>query len=101
MNQITAYQTDRAGLFLCETMADESPLEPGVFLIPAGAVEQPPPSEWPDDKWPRWNGYAWDLIAKPSADETAKIKLAAFLARNPDVLGLISTGSTSAIANQP
>lgn len=29
--------------FLYETAAAESPLEPGIFLIPAGAYEDPPP----------------------------------------------------------
>lgn len=37
------YQTNAAGVYVGTTTADESPLEPGVYLIPAGCVETPPP----------------------------------------------------------
>ena len=53
MNQITVYQTNYSGLFVGETLADESPLEPGVFAIPAGCVETAPPESWQEDQWPR------------------------------------------------
>ncbi len=96
MTTKTVYQTDRAGHYLCETLADESPLQPGVFLIPAGAVDTAPPAEWPDEKWPRWNGAAWDLVTMPAAvaanDNSAVAKLQAFLAANPDVAALIQSG---------
>jgi hypothetical protein len=39
----TVYQTDAAGYYTGTTTADESPLEPGVWLIPAGAVTVEPP----------------------------------------------------------
>lgn len=91
MNQKTVYQTNYSGLFIGKTLADESPLQPGVFLIPAGCVEQAPPTSWPDDQWPRWNGFQWQLIQKPQVQEaaSAEAKLAEFLAQNPDVLQLI------------
>ena len=91
MNSKIVYQLDRAGHFVCETEADESPLELGVFLIPAGCVETAPPSEWPEDQWPRWNGFKWELIQKPEVQQVAspEEKLAEFLAQNPDVLKLI------------
>lgn len=38
------YQTDQTGIFVGTTTADESPLQPGVFLIPAGCVTDPPPA---------------------------------------------------------
>jgi hypothetical protein len=44
MNQKTVSQLDVAGYFVGPAEADESPLEPGVFLLPAGAVDAPPPS---------------------------------------------------------
>lgn len=53
-------------MYMGETIADESPMEPGVWLMPAGTVETAPPAQWPDDKWPRWNGATWDLIACPA-----------------------------------
>lgn len=91
MNQKSVYQINYSGLFVGETLADESPLEPGIFHIPAGCVELAPPEEWPEDKWPRWNGFKWELIQKPQVQQVASAeeKLAEFLAQNPDVLKLI------------
>lgn len=89
-----AYQTDAAGLLIGDTEADESPMEPGVYLLPAGATLTPPPLEWPEDKWPRWNGAEWQLVTKPAMPEqkTPEQKLADFLAQNPDVLSLVNNG---------
>lgn len=86
-----AYQTDRSGLYAGATVADESPLEPGVLIVPAGAVLVPPPAAVPDGQWPRWNGSAWDLVPTPPqrAEPSPAEKLAAFLAANPDVAALI------------
>lgn len=88
----TAYQTDKYGLLVGETIADESPLEPGVYHVPAGATLTPPPVDWPAGKWPRWNGHNWELVTKPEqpADDPVE-KLAAFLAQNPDVAALINS----------
>lgn len=92
MNQITVYQTNYSGLFVGESLADESPLEPGVFPIPAGCVETAPPESWQEDQWPRWNGFKWELIQKPEVQQAVspEEKLAEFLAQNPDVLKLIN-----------
>lgn len=91
MSTKPAYQFDLAGLFIGETVSYESPLEPGVFLLPAQCTYMAPPAEVPDDKWPRWNGAAWDLVARPepTTEPDAVAKLAAFLAANPDVAALI------------
>lgn len=90
-----AYQTDSAGHLVAETVADESPLEPGVYLIPAGAVLKAPPQTWPDDKWPRWNGAKWELVTKPTPanDNDPVAKLRDFLAANPDVAAVLKQGS--------
>ena len=90
MSTKTVYQTDRAGMFAGTTPADESPLEPGVFMLPAGAVETAPPETCPDDKWPRWNGASWDLVTRPTPpapanDNDPLAKMMAFLDANPDV----------------
>lgn len=46
-------QLDTNGYFVGTTIADESPLEPGVFLLPGGAVDAPAPvmSEGKRAKW--------------------------------------------------
>lgn len=100
-------QLDRAGHFTGLTVADESPMEPGVWLMPAGTVDALPPGEldaqggftpaWPEDKWPRWNGVSFDLITKPNlqAEPSPAEKLAAFLASNPDVAALVGAQQTN------
>jgi hypothetical protein len=61
-------QLDDAGYFIGITTADESPLEPGVFLIPAGAVEAPIPTI-PEGQRAKWDGV-WVLedIPQPESD---------------------------------
>ena len=85
------YQYNTAGLYQGETDADESPLEPGVLLMPARTTRTPPPTDFPEGRWPRWNGVAWELATKPQApaapDPVAKLQ--AFLNENPDVAALI------------
>ena len=96
MTTKTVFQTDRAGHYIGATEADESPLEPGVFLLPAGCVETPPmDGEWPADKWPRWNGAYWELVSLPAvkAQPDALTKLQQFLAANPDVAALLQQGA--------
>ena len=92
----TVYQYDPAGLYMGETEADESPLEPGVFLLPARCTFVAPPADVPEGRWPRWNGVAWALVrrrAAPAAAEADPVeKLRAFLAGNPDVAALLSAG---------
>lgn len=99
------------GYFASITLADESPLEPGVWLMPALTVDAIPPGtytpstdpglvgtfepDWPADKWPRWNGSAFLLVSKPQAEAEAESspaeKLAAFLSANPDVAALVNS----------
>lgn len=57
----TVYQTDPAGVYLGPLDADESPLEPGVWLIPAGCVEIAPPG-LDAGQAARWTGGAWVLV---------------------------------------
>lgn len=97
MNQKDIYQTDLAGHFIGTAVADASPLEPGVWLLPAGTIETAPPAEWPDGQWPRWNGTSWDLVTRPAATNTdavkadALTKIRAFLAANPEVASYLGT----------
>lgn len=91
MTEKTAYQTDSAGIYVGDTVADESPLEPGVWLLPAGATFDALPAEWPADKWPRHVAGHWELVTRPAVVDSATptAKLAAFLAANPDVAAMI------------
>lgn len=60
MTEKLVYQTDRGGFFVGAIEADPSPLETGVFLIPAGCVEIEPPAI-PEGMVARWDGSAWRL----------------------------------------
>lgn len=95
MTEKTVYQCDRAGMYVSQVIADQSPKEPGVFLIPAGCTEIAPPETWPEDQWPRFNGLGWDLVPKPKLAEsmTPEQKLAEFLQNNPDVMNLVTPNS--------
>ena len=52
-------QLDATGYFVGETVAYESPLEPGVFLVPAGAIDRPPPKTIEPGKRYRPWGLGW------------------------------------------
>lgn len=85
------YQYSTAGLYQGETEADESPLEPGIWLMPARTTTVAPPAEIPEGRWPRWSGVAWELVNKPKAPAAPDpvAKLADFLNENPDVAALL------------
>jgi hypothetical protein len=68
MSTKIVYQTGPDGRYVGPTEADESPLEPGVWLIPAGAVETPPP-EAPEGHFARWTGMAWEVVPMPAPPE--------------------------------
>lgn len=96
MQQKYVYQFNHSGLYVGKTTADESPRQPGVFLMPSNSTEESPPENWDESVWPRYNGNGWDLVPKaqiiqPTAPEQ---KLAEFLQQNPDVLTLINHMST-------
>lgn len=63
-------QLDTAGYFLAPTVADESPLEPGVWLIPGGAIDQAPPLAInPGKRYrPENGGWVEEDIPPPSVD---------------------------------
>ena len=58
MTQKWVSQLDSEGYFVGRVLADESPLEEGVFLIPAGAIEAPEP-ETPEGHLAKWDGKSW------------------------------------------
>ena len=79
MRTKTVWQTHApTGLLIGPTVADESPMEPGVWLIPAGAVETPPPAESPGrGKGWRWDGAEWVSAKLPKARRSLRQRVAA------------------------
>ncbi|WP_095146973.1 phage tail protein [Pseudomonas sp. Irchel s3b6] len=61
MDTKIVYQTDHLGIFTGTAMADRSPLEPDVWLIPGGCVEVSPPAV-PEKKAAFWDGRRWQLV---------------------------------------
>lgn len=57
------------GAFLGEGTADESPLEPGVFLIPRGAVAGPHPGTPPEGHYMRLINGVWEAWIIPATPE--------------------------------
>lgn len=57
-------QLDPQGYFTGAVEADPSPLEPGVFLLPGGAIDVPPP-EVPEGMAALWQGEAWAFVTPP------------------------------------
>lgn len=62
-------QLDANGYFAGAVEADESPLEPGVFLIPGGAIDVTPPNV-PQGKVALWqNGWVFVNPPEPEQEE--------------------------------
>lgn len=55
------YNFDSRGMFTCESIADESPLESGIFLIPANATPIAPP-DLSANEIAVFNDGAWSVI---------------------------------------
>ena len=62
-------QLDQYGYVVGVVAADPSPLEPGVYLIPGGAIDAKPPVV-PEGKRAKWNGANFDLedIPRPKSE---------------------------------
>lgn len=65
---MNVFQTNADGVFVGVVVADESPLEPGVFLIPAGCVEDEPPLI-PSGSVARRVDDAWLVEVVPNAPD--------------------------------
>jgi hypothetical protein len=64
-NEKQMSQLDHEGFFVGTTMAEESPLEPGVFLVPGGAVDVEPPVV-PEGQRAKWvDGWVLEDIPQP------------------------------------
>jgi hypothetical protein len=61
-------QLDSAGYFAGFATADESPLEPGVFLIPGGCIDVAAPTV-PKGQRAKWNGvWVFEDIPQPEPE---------------------------------
>lgn len=58
----TVYTFDGQGHFVDLYIAQESPLEPGVFLVPTNATEIPPPKTSENER-AVWSGQGWTVSA--------------------------------------
>lgn len=67
----TVIQLDANGYFVGTTTADESPKEPGVYLMPAGTVDIEAPTV-PDGQRAKWNnGWVFENVPTPVVVEEA------------------------------
>jgi hypothetical protein len=57
-------QLDADGYFVGFAIADESPLEPGIFLLPGGCVDEIPPAI-PDGYRAKWDGGSFSIEMIP------------------------------------
>lgn len=63
-------QLDENGYFSGVVTADESPLEPGVFLIPGGAIEAVLPNT-PEGKFAKWvDGWVFEDAKEKQVTDT-------------------------------
>ena len=63
----TVSQLNADGYFTGPVIADESPLEPGVYLIPGGAIDVPPPTV-PAGKVALRQGSSWVFVTPPEPE---------------------------------
>jgi hypothetical protein len=63
--QKIVFQTNHEQVLIGTCLADESPLEPGVWMIPGGCVEVATP-EIPGGKQARWAAGAWIIEDAPA-----------------------------------
>lgn len=71
MNQKLVSQLDENGFFVAAVFADESPLEPGVYLLPGGAIDAQAPAV-PDGKRIKWVGeWVFEDIPQPTPEIVA------------------------------
>lgn len=89
MSEKIVSQLDDSGYFAFPVEADESPLEPGKFLIPGGAIDVPPP-QVPAGKLARWAGQ-WVFEDAQQEDARAKARQVAKEARDAAVASLVVT----------
>lgn len=66
-------QLDDDGYFVAAVVADESPIEPGVYLLPAGAIDKAPPAVVEPGKRYRVWGAGWRGEDLPPVAEVPQV----------------------------
>ncbi|MEP9350558.1 DUF4376 domain-containing protein [Xanthobacter sp. KR7-225] len=66
----TVYQCDPDGVYVGEALARESPMEPGVWHLPAGCTEKAPP-KLAEGERAMWTGKKWQVLKPAPAPEPA------------------------------
>lgn len=70
LKTIKVYHFDgKTGLYVGEGVADESPLEPGAYLLPRFATTAEPPGEVAAGYAAFFRGGVWEVEAVPVVDE--------------------------------
>ena len=98
----TVIQLDAEGFFGGFTTADESPLEPGVFHLPAGAVDAGSPPELTGGERAQFVGNRWAIVQpepepEPEPEPSAAELLAQARAAMPTISpmqGILTLGET-------
>jgi len=80
------YQCDANGFLIGETVADESPLEKGVFLIPANCTKKKPPKE-KEGKIAQFADDKWKLVDIPKPVESLETEVADVVEDEPEIEG--------------
>lgn len=78
------FQTDADGYFVGPNYADESPLEPGVWLIPGGCVTVEPPTFNFETERVRWVNNEWVIELIPVEPELSPELIPEQLAEVPN-----------------
>lgn len=68
----TVYRYNKDGYYAGSEIAYESPLEPDVFLVPAGCVEVEPPIVGKDNL-AQWDGSRWQEVPAPTPEAPEQI----------------------------
>lgn len=101
MSTKTVYQTDPDGWLVGLAVARESPLEPGVWHLPAGCVEAEPPA-LADGERTRWVGDDWVIVPPSPTPEEAPatrdelVEHARFRRLQAEGIGVVVAGITYA-----
>lgn len=68
MNQKIVSQLDAKGYFVGPVLAEESPLEPGIYLIPGGAFDKAPPKTMAEGMRYKISGASWRAEPIPTPE---------------------------------